>query len=196
METLPSKTIKYRFTRGCHARRKVTTNLQFSRFRTVGWENPPIKKKTPKQEVFLKYAWRLCRVKRLNIVLREGRAPDGRVGEPSTKKDLQTGSLFKIRVEGFEPPTFWFVAKRSIQLGYTRIYEIVFCVSSLDRALIELMLSFYFVKAPTGQLGYTRICEIVFCVSAKSASQAKYIFCIFILAEKIYFSRFNFYFII
>ena len=26
-----------------------------------------------------------------------------------------------VRVEGFEPPTFWFVAKRSIQLGYTRI---------------------------------------------------------------------------
>ena len=57
VETLPSKTIKYRFTRGCYARRKVTTNLQFSRFRTVGWENPP-QKKTSKQEVFLKYAWR------------------------------------------------------------------------------------------------------------------------------------------
>ena len=80
METLLSKTIKYRFIRGCYARRKVTTNLQFSRFWTVGWENPP-QKKTSKQEVF-----------------------------------------FKIRVEGFEPPTFWFVAKRSIQLGYTRLF--------------------------------------------------------------------------
>ena len=25
------------------------------------------------------------------------------------------------RLEGFEPPTFWFVAKHSIQLSYSRI---------------------------------------------------------------------------
>ena len=28
--------IEYRFTRGCYARRKVTTNLRFSRFWTAG----------------------------------------------------------------------------------------------------------------------------------------------------------------
>ena len=27
------------------------------------------------------------------------------------------------RRKGFEPPTFWFVAKHSIQLSYRRIYE-------------------------------------------------------------------------
>ncbi len=34
------------------------------------------------------------------------------------------------RLEGFEPPTFWFVAKHSIQLSYRRIYIIqFFCFS-------------------------------------------------------------------
>ena len=27
-----------------------------------------------------------------------------------------------VRPEGFEPPTFWFVAKHSIQLSYERIF--------------------------------------------------------------------------
>ena len=26
-----------------------------------------------------------------------------------------------VRLKGFEPPTFWFVAKHSIQLSYSRI---------------------------------------------------------------------------
>ena len=29
--------------------------------------------------------------------------------------------LFLVRLKGFEPPTFWFVAKHSIQLSYSRI---------------------------------------------------------------------------
>ena len=28
-----------------------------------------------------------------------------------------------VRVKGFEPPTYWFVASHSIQLSYTRILE-------------------------------------------------------------------------
>ena len=30
--------------------------------------------------------------------------------------------LLLVRQKGFEPPTFWFVAKHSIQLSYERIY--------------------------------------------------------------------------
>ena len=30
-------------------------------------------------------------------------------------------SIFLVRLKGFEPPTFWFVAKHSIQLSYSRI---------------------------------------------------------------------------
>ena len=35
-------------------------------------------------------------------------------------KETSCTCLFYSRSEGFEPPTFWFVAKRSIQLGYER----------------------------------------------------------------------------
>ena len=30
-------------------------------------------------------------------------------------------SFVLVRLKGFEPPTFWFVAKHSIQLSYSRI---------------------------------------------------------------------------
>ena len=30
-------------------------------------------------------------------------------------------SFVLVRLKGFEPPTFWFVAKHSIQLSYWRI---------------------------------------------------------------------------
>ena len=44
-------------------------------------------------------------------------------------------SFVLVRLKGFEPPTFWFVAKHSIQLSYSRIFE-VFCSLSLTATLV------------------------------------------------------------
>ena len=112
VETLPSKTIKYRFKRGCYARRKVTTNLRFSRFWTVGRENPPLKKDSQIGSLFLirvetlprkmiKYRFTSGCYARRKVTTNLRFSHFWTVGweNPSIKKDLQTGSLFKIRVE-------------------------------------------------------------------------------------------------
>ena len=36
--------------------------------------------------------------------------------------------LFVVRLKGFEPPTYWFVASHSIQLSYSRILFWTFCI--------------------------------------------------------------------
>ena len=42
---------------------------------------------------------------------------------PWAKKTSEQSKLYSdvVRLKGFEPPTFWFVAKHSIQLSYSRI---------------------------------------------------------------------------
>jgi hypothetical protein len=84
--------------------------------------------------------------------------------------------IFNLRVEGFEPPTFWFVAKRSIQLGYTRLFCFYYIIKRLRFVNLLVLLfasqpvdfvstsktSFSWLALPlaTGQLGYTCLFRI------------------------------------
>ena len=59
----------------------------------------------------------------------------------TTKKDECSYSfsnairtLVMVRLKGFEPPTFWFVAKHSIQLSYSRMSY--FVLLSLTATLV------------------------------------------------------------
>ena len=38
------------------------------------------------------------------------------------------GSFILVRLKGFEPPTYWFVASHSIQLSYSRILFWTLCI--------------------------------------------------------------------
>ena len=44
----------------------------------------------------------------------------GKKNKTKERYDSRHISLL-VRLKGFEPPTFWFVAKHSIQLSYSRI---------------------------------------------------------------------------
>ena len=48
-------------------------------------------------------------------------APTGQDDESAKKRDLAFAKSLFLRVPGLEPGAFWFVAKRSIQLGYIRV---------------------------------------------------------------------------
>ena len=43
------------------------------------------------------------------------------MGENKKKRDSAFAKSLFLRVPGLEPGAFWFVAKRSIQLGYIRV---------------------------------------------------------------------------
>ena len=67
----------------------------------------------------------------------------GKTGfEPATARS-QTESSTKlshfpkmVRSEGFEPPTFWFVAKHSIQLSYKRLFIVLdYCFTFRNNSL-------------------------------------------------------------
>ena len=46
---------------------------------------------------------------------------DRKMGEDAKNPPPEWVTGFLVRLKGFEPPTFWFVAKHSIQLSYSRI---------------------------------------------------------------------------
>ena len=60
--------------------------------------------------------------------LRKGRSGILCRGQKKTSEQSELCSDV-ARQEGLEPPTFWFVAKHSIQLSYWRIYSLVASLS-------------------------------------------------------------------
>ena len=62
-----------------------------------------------------------------------------------------------VRLEGFEPPTFWFVAKHSIQLSYSRMSFVEPCLyyhSEMRNARVFFkFLFFYFLLSKIHRQG-------------------------------------------
>ena len=55
--------------------------------------------------------------------------------EGETKRLHTRHGAFLVRLKGFEPPTYWFVASHSIQLSYSRI-SLAFYVSPSSATLV------------------------------------------------------------
>ena len=98
--------------------------------------------------------WRLCRLKKWLNVTFEGEGKSEAIASRQELNEVKYINGENSRLEGFEPPTFWFVAKHSIQLSYRRKYLIFNFPCQLDRVKFFLLFEFCFqqnIKRPTEQ---------------------------------------------
>ena len=65
-----------------------------------------------------------------------------REGNCKQKKIRSKPYLFYLRSKRFELPTFWFVAKRSIQLSYERIFFLHFLSYKKNRNISSIIFNF------------------------------------------------------
>ena len=74
------------------------------------------------------------------------------------KKATAEAVAFLVRLKGFEPPTFWFVAKHSIQLSYSRISvqteppqrRLNYIITAADKMQEQIRNFLKFFRQPTG----------------------------------------------